>query len=308
MIKTYDDIKNEYGYIRHQNLLRYEEKKADIYEKHPKLKELDFAIISSYVTLAKGEDSDINAIKKERDKYLKEHGIVDDYLEVKYTCDKCKDTGFIEGKKCSCFIEKEIECFDKVSHFKDYIKNDNFDNLDETYYNQPIEVGTNKDPYKTYMHRVIMHIMDGIKNIDKKPYNLLFMGSVGTGKTFLARAIGAEFIKKNKSVLYVNVNEYLNSLKPDYDGEPFERYAVLCDLFILDDLGTENTTEFANSKLNYIIDKRLSDNKSTIITTNLMPEGLEKRYLNSMVSRIMCMYNIRMLQGEDLRRLKYANS
>ena len=55
---------------------------------------------------------------------------------------------------------------------------------------------------------------DSIGNIDNKPYNAIFIGATGTGKTFLSHAIGAEVLKKNKSVLYLNINEYLNSLKP----------------------------------------------------------------------------------------------
>lgn len=304
MISNYEDIKNEYGYIRHQNLLKYEEKKAKVYEENPELRDIDYEIISSYVKKANGENVDIDTLKDRRDKYLKAHKILDDYLEVKYTCDKCKDTGFVDGKKCSCYVEKEIECFDKISHFREYIKNDNFTNLDDRYYNQdiPMKEGT----YREYMKRVVLHIKEQIAHIDEKGYNAIFIGAAGTGKTFLARCIGAEFLKKNKSVLYVNVNEYLNSLKPDYDGEPLERYAVSADLFILDDLGTESVTEFSNSKLNYIIDKRLSDGKSTIVTTNHIPTELKQKYLDSMVSRMMCMYTRYTLKGDDLRRIKYG--
>lgn len=304
MISNYEDIKNEYGYIRHQNLLKYEEKKEKVYAENPELKDMDFEIISAYVKKAKGEKVDIDILRDKRAKYLETHKIPDDYQEVVYTCDKCKDTGFVDGKKCSCYVAKEIECFDKISHFREYIKDDNFANLDEKLYNQdvPMKEGT----YKEYMKRVLLHIKEQISHIDEKPYNAIFIGAAGTGKTFLARCIGAELLKKNKSVLYVNVNEYLNSLKPDYDGESLERYAISADLFILDDLGTESVTEFSNSKLNYIIDKRIEDEKSTIITTNHVPTELKQKYLDSMVSRMMCMYTRYILKGDDLRRIKYG--
>lgn len=314
MDRDYQNIINEYGYIRHNNLLKYEEKKAKIYDENPTLKKLDEDIISLYIKEGISDSKDlgelndkIEAVKKERETYLKSHSIPDDYLEVSYTCDKCKDTGFVDGKKCSCFIQKEIELFENVSNFKNFIKKDNFDNINMSLYNQPVKTLDGTRDYKDYMRDAIAHMREQIKNIDEAPYNAIFIGATGTGKTFLSHCIGAEFIKKNKSVLCLNVNEYLDSLKPDYDGEDFAEYAILADLFIIDDLGTESSTEFTNSKLNYIIDKRLSENKSTIITTNLTPMELKNKYLQSMASRITSIYRKYLLNGEDLRRITYAN-
>ena len=184
--------------------------------------------------------------------YLKEHNIDIGYLEPIYTCDKCKDIGYVDGKKCSCYIRKEIELFDNISHFSKYIENDNFSNMNIDYYNQGIMAIGNKRMYFDYMKDAIKHMKEKINNIDSEPYNAIFVGPTGTGKTYLSRCIGAELIKKNKSVLYVNVNEYINSLKPDYEGVPLENYAIICDMFIIDDLGTENSTDFSLTKLNYI--------------------------------------------------------
>ena len=46
-----------------------------------------------------------------------------------------------------------------------------------------------------------------------------------------------------------------------------------CDLLILDDLGTEMVTTFVQSALYQIINGRLLEKKSTIVSTNLMPEA-----------------------------------
>ena len=74
-----------------------------------------------------------------------------------------------------------------------------------------------------------------------------------------------------------------------------------------DDLGTENISDFTNTKLNYIIDKRLNDKKSTIITTNLMLSQIRDNYMSQMYSRISHAYISCYLAGEDLRRIKNAN-
>ena len=246
-------------------------------------------------------------MQSEREKYLKSINLPDDYLEIHYDCDKCKDTGFVDGKRCVCFAEKELEIFDKISRFNEIIKKDNFTNFDMSCYNQDIRIDASNEKYIDYMKRVIEHIKDGIKNFNDKPYNALFIGGIGTGKSFLARCIGAEILKMNKSVLYLNVNEYLNSLKPNYEGDPLEKYAINTDLFILEDLGIESTTPFTNEKLDYIINKRLDDRKSTIITTKIYGKDLKNIYLESMASRLVHMYTKYILLGADLRGIKNAN-
>ena len=203
-------------------------------------------------------------------------------------------------------MQKEIELFDNISHFKNYIKDDNFEKLDMSFYNQS-GLEYNGTTYKQFMDTLIKKFKSQVENMNKNSFSLLLIGPTGTGKTFLARCMGAEALKKNKSVLYVNVNEYLNSLKPDYEGEPLKYYAVVCDLFILDDLGTERITDYTNTEINYIIDKRLNDKKSTIITTNLMPDQIESAYLSSTYSRLVNAYDNEYLFGDDLRRLKNVN-
>lgn len=316
MYNTYEDIRKEYERIRLDSLLSYDEKKDALYNKYPKLKELDLKMTSIKLdigravldkTSIKELEENLKIISEERSNFLRDNNIPDDYKEIPCNCKKCKDTGYVNGKKCSCFIKKEIELFNNISHFENYIKDDNFDNLDLSYYNQSdVKIGGDL-PYQKYMSNFIENIKRGIKCIDDLPYNSIFMGATGTGKTFLARCAGAEAVKLNKSVLYLNINEYLDSLKPDYEGEPMKQYATSCDLFIIDDLGTEKTTEFSNAEINYIIDKRLNDKKSTIITTNLKTDDIENRYLGPTYSRLMHMYTKCYLFGEDLRGMKNAN-
>ena len=65
-----------------------------------------------------------------------------------------------------------------------------------------------------------------------------------------------------------------------------------CDLLILDDLGTEMTTAFVQSALYQIVNGRMLSGRSTIISTNLAPEELGRRYGAPILSRIEGAYQI----------------
>ena len=53
---------------------------------------------------------------------------------------------------------------------------------------------------------------------------------------------------------------------------------MACDLLILDDLGTEMTTAFVQSALYQLLNSRLLAGRSTIISTNLDPDQIGRRY------------------------------
>ena len=44
------------------------------------------------------------ALQTERKELLMKNGFTTDFLEVKYTCKKCKDTGYVDGKICDCLL------------------------------------------------------------------------------------------------------------------------------------------------------------------------------------------------------------
>ena len=74
-----------------------------------------------------------------------------------------------------------------------------------------------------------------------------------------------------------------------------------CDLLILDDLGTEMTTSFVVSALYQIVNTRLLERRSTIISTNLTPDQIAGRYSPQIASHIEGEYEILPFFGEDIR-------
>ena len=106
----------------------------------------------------------------------------------------------------------------------------------------------------------------------------------------------------------VHVFARCESAKFRGDEEPDAAVDVLryesCDLLILDDLGTEMTSNFVQSALYQLVNGRLLAGKSTIISTNLTPAQLESRYGAAIWSRLQGEYTVLAFAGEDIRKLK----
>ena len=81
-----------------------------------------------------------------------------------------------------------------------------------------------------------------------------------------------------------------------------------CDLLILDDLGTEMTTPFVQSALYSIVNGRILNRRSSILSTNLKLEELSRRYSPQIASRLEGEYQILPFFGEDIRKLKKERS
>ena len=80
--------------------------------------------------------------------------------------------------------------------------------------------------------------------------------------------------------------------------------ALGCDLLILDDLGTELMTSFVHSAMYQIVNTRLITGKKTVISTNLSPDELGRRYGAPVLSRLQGEYQMLLFFGEDIRRQK----
>lgn len=112
---------------------------------------------------------------------------------------------------------------------------------------------------------------------------LLMFGNPGNGKSHLAAAIVNAVIPRGKACVFRSVPALLKKLQETYRADArvseSEILAVLqdADLVVLDDLGAEKMTEWAESMLYYIVDKRYRWRKPLIVTTNCDLEELEER-------------------------------
>ncbi len=112
---------------------------------------------------------------------------------------------------------------------------------------------------------------------------LVLLGSYGCGKTHLAAAIANEQIARGQPVLFVVVPDLLDYLRSTYSPQSVvaygERFQQVRDapLLILDDLGTQSSTPWAQEKLFQIFNHRYNARLPTVITSNTELEAIDIR-------------------------------
>jgi DNA replication protein DnaC len=119
---------------------------------------------------------------------------------------------------------------------------------------------------------------------------LLFRGGYGCGKTHLAAAIANYRLDRRQPALFVVVPDLLDHLRGAYSPTSAvsydQRFEEIRDhpLLILDDLGTESHTSWADEKLFQIFNYRYNARLSTVITTNFELEEIEIRIRSRLTS------------------------
>ena len=77
-----------------------------------------------------------------------------------------------------------------------------------------------------------------------------------------------------------------------------------CDLLIIDDLGSEFSTQFTVAAIYNIVNTRINRSKPVIISTNLTKNELETKYTQRVTSRIIGGYVSLLFLGKDIRQIK----
>jgi len=246
----------------------------------------------------------IEKLKSEKEKLkdvLEKNNIDSFSLKPQYECNKCKDTGRINGEDCECFKKalsekligqsglniKTLPDFDNMCY--DIVKNPSH----KASYVKASEI------FKKYIER--------LKSTEKKL--ILLSGNVGVGKTHLLKATANEAIKNGYYTIYTTAFDLNKTFLKYHCAKLDEKDDILngfinCDLLLIDDLGTENILKNVTIEYLYlIINQRLELNKNTIITTNLNMNELKDTYDERITSRLA---NVRTcitatLLGDDLR-------
>ena len=318
----YDAIMREYGKQQIENRHLQEERRAQVYKAGPAVRELEAEIAGRSVACARklleGDQSaldklraDLQDLKEQKALLIRAAGFPDDYLEPHYRCPDCCDTGYVDGKKCHCFLQAQMKLLYAQSNLETVLDRENFSNLSFSYYDDSELIPQIGMTNARYMRQVVGWCSDFVQDFGKKHDNLLFTGSTGVGKTFLTNCIARELMDKYYSVIYLSASDLFEvfsrnkfDYQPEDDMKDMYRYILDCDLLIIDDLGTELNNSFTSSQLFYCINERMNMKRSTIISTNLSLAMLRDSYTDRVTSRIMSGYTIIPLYGGDIRLLK----
>ena len=252
------------------------------------------------------------ALQRERAEVLAENGYPFDALEEKPLCALCGDTGFTDQGICRCLMAYcTREQNRELSKLLD-LGSQSFDTFDFSLYSREFDPAEGTSPREN-MEIIYELCANYAHNFSSKSPSLLMTGAPGLGKTFLSACIAREVSDAGFSVVYDTATHIFAQFESGKFGRenPFDEDAhtdinryLHCDLLIMDDLGTEMTTAFVTSALYQILNQRLVSGRQTILSTNLSPEELGKRYGGAILSRIEGAYQILTFFGEDIRRLK----
>lgn len=145
------------------------------------------------------------------------------------------------------------------------------------------------------------------KQFAEKPEGwLVFFGPPGTGKTHLCLGIAEELLKKKVPVRYYSIVRLLDALRAEVErnNEPAMSkqiaWANRTWVVILDDLGAERLTPFAEERIEYIIDSRYHHALPTVITTNLNYESMSEHYHSERIASRVFGFNEPFIIGAPL--------
>lgn len=103
--------------------------------------------------------------------------------------------------------------------------------------------------------------------------NMVFMGGVGTGKTFLACAIAMDVISQGYKASYANAGSIVKEIKASYNNKDRTEKDILDDyiypdLLIIDEVGFQRGSVTEQLILGEIINGRYEESKPIMLLTN----------------------------------------
>ena len=312
---AYDAIMQIYNDRQLNNRRAQEERIEEACSKIPRLSELSGEIASLSLRKARAlleqdtADFDLEAaiadLAEERAVLLKSYGYPTDYLELHYTCPKCRDTGLIDGRKCECFLRAEVDYLYSGSHDRKLLQEENFDRFILDYYPDDMTDASGMSARANALQARETAVRF-VKQFDTDFENLCIYGDTGVGKSFLSHCIAHELIMRGHTVVYLTAHDLFDRLAQsafdrNEDAVDFSDQIFSCDLLIIDDLGTEMTNAFVSSQLFLCVNERILKKKATIISTNLSLEKFAEIYSERTFSRILGSYKLVRLFGRDIR-------
>ncbi len=312
VMKIYDDIKES----QKRSL---EGRKEEVRKKIPEVESIEREIgklcikvsINALQDIPNREEhlktlrEDITTLRIKKTELLVSNGYPVDYLDLHYSCNKCKDTGYIGLEKCSCYKQKLNKLYYRNSDLFNVSDKNNFANFSMDFYSTQNE-GPEKYSPRENMKKIVNGCLKFLSNFENTDENILFYGNSGTGKTFLSHCMAKELVDSGHFVVYKTAEELIKNLRDVRfnNNSTLEDHLINCDLLIIDDLGTEISSEFSKSELFNLLNTKLLRNKKMLISTNYSLDELLSLYSERITSRLFGNFTLYKFYGKDIRLQK----
>lgn len=302
----------------HQRLLR-----AEVYEAAPEIRRIDEQLHAGMLSLTAaafdyGADPAERVAEIRRQNQILQarradeliaHGYEPDCLDDKPLCPRCSDRGWVGSTMCACL--KELCAREQIKSLSSLLDlgEQSFETFSLDWYSTAYDDNLGMSPrenmvmvekicrnYATRFGKYLLH-------------NLFLTGDPGLGKTFLSACIAREVSDAGFSVVYDTAVTIFTNFEDAKFGrgeaaeEAVRRY-LSCDLLILDDLGSELTSQMSQSALYTLVNSRLVADKHTVISSNLSMDQIRGRYQPMIASRLEGEYRELSFVGQDIRVLR----
>lgn len=243
---------------------------------------------------------------------LQAHSLPADFMEPVYDCPSCRDTGFLPDQgACACLKKSFIARAYQQSNLVLSLERHNFAVFSFAVYEDIVDAEYGISPREN-MRTIFDACRRFAADFGKSSRNLLLHGPSGLGKSFLCSCIAKAVLDNGFSVIYLSAPEFFGFFEKYHfhHGEETIDYGFLeslydCDLLILDDLGTEVISSVTQSDLFQTINRRINEQKCTVISTNFSISQLSAVYSERITSRILGEYEPLLFFGSDIRKRKY---
>ena len=233
------------------------------------------------------------------------HQLPEDYLDKKPLCPKCNDYGFVDHKPCRCFLQLLHDLQVEDLQRSTQLQLSSFDSFELSYY--PLDSQSGVCP-REHMQKVLGFCEKYARSFHSQSGGILMSGKTGLGKTHLSLAIAQAVIDQGHTVVYATASELVRKLSDQFFGKDSDTEDILAllgevDLLIFDDLGAEFESNFSVSAVYDLLNTRLAAGKPLIVSTNLSPAELQKRYGERIVSRLFSQLVPLNFVGQDVRSI-----
>lgn len=206
--------------------------------------------------------------------YRDEMRVIQAAKDGKCYCSKCGDTGlrhfiycedgryYNQASICKCTDAAAVKQAIIASGLANEVSSKNFKNFNTKEHYQEVI----KKAAKEYLGEIAQN---------KKPW-FYIGGQTGAGKSHICIAIANRFFQNNYKLKYIRFVDELRAIKSDINNT--ERISIIknADVLYIDDLFKGNISSYDISLVFEIINYRDCNNLITIISSELLPEDLEK--------------------------------